>query len=139
MHSYLGQCQCGAVTCSIKLPEVISGYSPRRCDCDFCFAKNILYLSEPKGNLTVSTDKPLERLQQGSEQAVFLQCVDFKDVITVSYSFASGLRGALNANLLSDSNSFKPAEVVSPKQLAPEDNVKHWKEFWMPLEILTNK
>lgn len=135
MHQYAGKCDCGEVTFTINLPQTIDLFSPRQCDCDFCMARNIAYLSHPKGYLVIETTGRLASQQQGSKQAGFLTCPQCESVIAASLNLENGLIGALNANLLSDSSLLPPATIVSPKLLDAQNKRDRWQQVWSKITI----
>ncbi len=79
-----GACPCTRVKIRLMLPEPIEQYSPRACDCNFCIAREIAYLSDPRGSLDIDSTEPIEIQRQGSNQAGFLTCAACHTVIAVS-------------------------------------------------------
>ncbi|NVJ67506.1 MAG: aldehyde-activating protein [Gammaproteobacteria bacterium] len=139
MNLYYGACSCGKVKLEFHSMLKLSIFAERRCDCDFCSARKIGYLSEPHGNLTIINQKPLKSYQQGSKQADFLACPDCDDVICASYQSdkqSKGLIGSLNAKLLDEYLLLGSSETVSPKKLIVDDKLERWKQIWMPIEII---
>ncbi len=132
---YKGACQCGDVRVELSLSGSLSGYSARACDCDFCRARNIAWLSDPQGRLRIRADRPLAALSQGSRQARFMVCRDCEQVICVAHQFESGWKGAVNAALLDEREQLSPAQTVSPKRLGPDDKKARWDQVWCPLDI----
>jgi hypothetical protein len=135
MHAVTGTCRCGAVSCNIQLPQPPGSYAPRRCDCDFCTARDLLYLSDPNGQLRISANSALIRLTQGSAQAEFLACSQCQTVVAVCYREAEICVGAINASLLQPQNTFAAAVTVQPKLLAAETKTERWKQLWTPLVV----
>lgn len=134
-HSYAGKCQCGATSLSLELPKPIEYYQPRACDCDFCTARDIAYLSEPTARLTINSDSDLSKYQQGSNQAEFLACAKCDSVIAASFKEGTKRIGSVNANLLCDRESLASAVTVSPKQLSADEKKLRWQELWMSIII----
>ncbi|WP_448548031.1 aldehyde-activating protein [Thalassotalea fusca] len=117
MESHQGKCPCGNVTVKITLPDDLSSYHPRACDCDFCTARDISYLSNPAGLLVITTDVPLTAQKQGSNQASFITCSSCQTVIAASLQQDTVFIGALNATLLFDVSKLGTPARVSPKLL----------------------
>lgn len=136
-HTYSGQCQCGLVKLSIELPEPLENLSPRQCDCDFCMARDIRYLSHPKGVITIGSDSGLTRQQQGSNQADFVTCNQCEMVVAVCCRFEQQSKGAINTQVLDNKEQLQTAIVASPKLLAAEDKYQRWQQLWATLEGLT--
>jgi hypothetical protein len=130
-----GRCQCGNVSVCINLPTDLESHAARRCDCDFCTHRGICYLSHPDGALEINAAKPLEHLQQGSNQARFLNCPGCDSVVAVVLALEEGLQGALNANLLDDQNRLQEAVTVSPKHLDPDQKRLRWSGVWCAVKI----
>lgn len=136
MHS--GQCECGQTKVKIRLPDSLCEYNPRACDCDFCLARGITYLSHPDGELAIESDMPLEIQKQGSNQASFITCTQCKTVIAASLQQSGRLIGALNAQLLSDFSQLQPAVTVSPKKLDASEKVARWQTLWLNIRVNGN-
>jgi hypothetical protein len=130
-----GTCICGDVRCNIQLPQPAAAYAPRRCDCDFCTAQQLLYLSDAKGQLRIRANTRLTRIKQGSEQAEFLACSHCQTVVAVCYREAEICVGAINASLLQPQSQFATAVTVQPKLLAAETKTERWKQLWTPLVV----
>lgn len=54
---------------SLTLPNPLRHYQPRACDCEFCTALNVAYLSDARGKLEIFSSGSIQIIQQGSEQA----------------------------------------------------------------------
>lgn len=135
MHILSGSCHCGRCTVTLTLPQPPGSYAPRRCDCDFCTARHLLYLSDPNGQLHISANSALTRLKQGSEQAEFLACSQCHTIVAVCYREAENCVGAINANLLQPQHPFAEAVTVQPRLLAAETKTERWKQLWTPLVV----
>jgi len=135
MHAVTGTCRCGAVSWNIQLPQPPASYAPRRCDCDFCTARHLLYLSDPNGQLHISANSALARIRQGSEQAEFLACSHCQTVVAVCYQEAKISVGAINASLLQPQSQFAAPVTVQPRLLAADTKTERWKQLWTPLVV----
>lgn len=135
MFCYLGLCSCGKVKVELLLPHELSGYAPRACDCAFCTIHDVAYLSDPDGQFTITCEYPPKMAQQGSNQASFLMCASCGDVLCATYSFDNKLKGALNVKVLNDFPHLAKAQVVSPRQLSPQQKVARWKRLWSTVYI----
>jgi hypothetical protein len=135
MKSNAGQCPCGQVTFTLSLPNTLDQYSPRACDCDFCTARHIVYLSDPMGELTIESQTPLALLRQGSNQAGFITCNQCNTVIAASLQCDNQLLGALNATLLLAFPTLQQPVVVSPKHLSADAKIERWKSVWLGIKV----
>lgn len=135
MFTSHGACSCAGVKVRIRLPDPIEQYSPRACDCDFCIARGIAYLSDPRGSLDIDCIEPIEIQRQGSNQADFLTCATCHTVIAVSVKLEGKLIGALNSSLLSHHQRLQSATQVSPKLLLPKDKLERWQSVWLKMTI----
>ena len=122
----------------MALPRELEEYSPRKCDCDFCMMRNASSLSHPGGSLHIETLAPLTINKHGSEQASFLTCSNCNSLVCVVCQFATGLKGAVNAKLLSESGRLKNPVVVSPKQLSPKEKLSRWESLWLDVRLNGN-
>lgn len=134
-YQYIGQCRCGRVKLEFTLPGPLAQFSPRLCDCDFCTARNIAYLSHPEGEIRIASDQPLHRYRQGSNQAEFLACSQCDTVMGVTAELAGSHKGAVNANQLEKAGQLQQATVVSPKQLGAEEKLARWQQLWSTVTI----
>ena len=132
---YLGGCRCGNVSIELSLPEILSNFVPRACDCNFCTEREITYPSDPQGQLVVSSLSPLKTLKQGSNQASFKHCPNCHEVICVAYRFENNYKGALNIRLLDKQSLLPQAQTVSPKELSPQQKLVRWKSVWLSVVI----
>jgi len=134
-----GRCNCGEVSFSLALSQPLNTYTPRVCDCDFCIARGIIYLSDPKGSLELHSKLPLKTVVQGSGQAKFLSCVSCDSVVAVIYCFEAGLKGAVNANLINGREQLQKVIVVSPKLLSPTEKIERWNSVWLQVTVHDHK
>jgi hypothetical protein len=123
------------VRVSLSLPQALSHYAPRKCDCDFCVARNIAYLSVSEGRLEVNSHDALLIQRQGSKQGSFQTCQSCSTVIAVTTLVDDKLIGSLNAKLLDNFACMNKIENVSPKTLSAIAKRTRWKSLWMPTFI----
>jgi hypothetical protein len=130
-YEYVGACGCGLVSFNVELPNSICEYQPRACDCGYCVERKSSYLSDPEGALVIFDAHHLKREQQGDLQAVFHRCLNCGDLVAVTYAFESGLKGALNAALLSSILIHHQPLNVSSKALSVSEKLERWNASWM--------
>ena len=128
---YNAQCQCGHITFKVDLPEDLSEYSPRQCDCDFCVPRKISYLSDPQGILFIDKKDFANTKMQGDKIAEFICCPKCDDVIAAIFKTKDEFKGAANANLLAEKYLLQDPITVSPKTLAKDEKIKRWQNLWM--------
>ncbi len=127
---YVSKCNCGSITISCHFPLPIEEYSARKCDCDFCMARGLSYLSDVNGTIFFSSSNKMNQLTQGSGQAKFWQCAKCEDVIAVTHAYNSEIRGAVSKALFDDKYSLKPSICVSPKKLSASEKTNRWSSVW---------
>jgi len=135
MFEYLGCCHCDEIQLSIEIPEHISQYSPRACDCDFCLQHTVEYLSHPEGKMHIRARGKLKALEQGSNQAAFLCCAQCGDVIAATLLIGDRRLGAVNACLLDEYPKMQMSKTVSPKLLEPAQKLARWQSVWFKLVV----
>ncbi len=135
MNTTHGKCRCGHIKLLVSLPEALESYSPRECDCDFCSARGIEYLSDPAGQITITGIEPLVVSRQGSDQAQFLSCNRCRVVVAVVLELENHLIGAVNAPLLDSYHRFGQKSVVSPRLLEANEKRSRWESIWSAVEI----
>jgi hypothetical protein len=133
MHN--GQCSCGAIQFHLELPASLNQYHPRACDCDFCVANNIQYLSDPKGTLFLSPSALQNFQRQGSGQAAFITCQNCKNIVAAISHFDDKIKGAVNAQLLAQKAELAEPQTVSPKYLSAEEKRERWLTLWLNVVV----
>ncbi|MDP6264871.1 MAG: hypothetical protein QGG98_06420 [Pseudomonadales bacterium] len=75
-NRYSGSCHCGNIQLEFTTKIPHSEIQPRICTCSFCSKHNAVYISDPKGDLAVSVENPLEisAYQHGTNTAGFIVC-----------------------------------------------------------------
>lgn len=127
---YTGTCTCKKIEVVATFPRAIETYEARACDCDFCVARNLAYLSDANGTLSFSPRSGLQPLTQGSGQAVFWQCTSCHDVVAVTHEQDGQTRGAAAKSVFSDEHPLRPSVTVSPKTLSPQEKPQRWQQVW---------
>lgn len=127
---YFLRCHCGNVNVSATFPHPVEEYVARKCDCDFCMAHDLAYLSDVNATFTLSSNSPMTKLKQGSQQATFWQCKNCKEVVAVTSENNGETRGALSKNLFTDKYPLKPSVIVSPKTLSATEKSERWPTVW---------
>ncbi len=127
---HTGRCSCGARTYHIALPDALASHSPRACDCDFCQARSVAWLSAPGARIRLDGAAAWDRQRQGSGQALFLCCPFCQDLLAVVAEFDDGWRGAVNGNLGQGRAALGAPQVVSPRKLDAQSKRSRWGELW---------
>lgn len=133
IHS--GTCDCNQIELYVRLPEPLSSYSPRACDCDFCSENDLVFLSDPSGSLELLSTISLEHITQGSGQAEFLRCMNCEQIVAVTTEVDGVLIGSVNSDCLYDAELLSVATPVSIHSLSPKDKKARWDKTWMPVMI----
>ncbi|EKE87534.1 glutathione-dependent formaldehyde-activating protein [Idiomarina xiamenensis] len=136
MNTLTTTCHCGSVRLSLTLPKPAERYHPRRCDCDFCTQRGLVYLSDAKGNMLIQSKLPLHRQRQGSHLADFLSCPQCDTTLATAFITPAGnCVGAANATLFPDDSFADPIDI-SPKQLSAAEKAERWARLWTPLRVV---
>ena len=135
LNEYKGHCRCQLTGLTFSTAQPLYQFTPRACDCDYCMADDVAYMSDPHGELTISARIPLIEEKQGSEQATFLRCSGCHQVVAACHVSDKGMIGAFNSRMLDDKSELQPAEPSSPKQLPAEKKLKRWRLIWMPVTV----
>jgi hypothetical protein len=134
-YQYTGNCRCAQVSFLLTLPNPLEHYQARACDCDFCTARRVAYLSDNKAWVSISGESALKSVRQGSEQAEFQLCSNCGDLVLVSYLFDTGLKGAVNAALLDSFSLMDKPVSVSPKKLSASEKLIRWEGVWLAVQL----
>lgn len=127
-----GRCRCGDVTIAVHLSGAAQTHEPRACDCDFCRARDVAYLSDPAGRLTirVAPRGGLDRQRQGSGQVECLSCLRCDALVAAVYTEGARTWGTANSRLLAHRERLGPDAVVSPAKLSAADKRRRWRQLW---------
>lgn len=136
MKRYDGHCSCGRIQFTVRLPRPIEQYRLRQCDCNYCSQKQLKYLSDPQGAISVCDQSQFDIEHQGSGQASFYLCPTCNDMILCAGNFPSGTKGAVNACLIETVQENHQTETVSPAQLSAVAKRKRWENVWSPINFL---
>lgn len=133
-----GGCSCGKTQFEVHFPKPLAEYVARRCDCDFCVARNIEYLSDPDATLKIPRDALESFDTQGSEQARFLKCAENScgEVFAVVYENSGKYYGAVNKNRLVNASVVQESQTVSPKKLSSDVKSERWQQLWCKVEFV---
>ncbi len=136
-YHHKGRCRCGLVSFEFQSPKDLPDQSPRQCDCDYCAShgKPIL-LSDPEGQLVVTSSQVVTRETQGSGQAEMLFCPECGNMLGASLQDDSQTIGVVNGALLDEVKRLPMPQIVSPKKLSAEEKRIRWRSIWTPTKIV---
>lgn len=136
-YQHNGRCSCGQVSLEFHSSRDLPDQSPRICDCDYCAShgKPIL-LSDPAGQLVVTSSQAVAKETQGSGQAQMLFCPGCGNMLGASLENDSQIIGVVNGALLDEANRLPACQIVSPKKLSAEEKRTRWLSIWTPTEII---
>jgi hypothetical protein len=106
------------------------------CDCDYCTALGIGYLSDPQSQIAFMSTAPLDYEKQGSEQATFLLCSNCQTLVGVCYITENISVGSLNATLLDKFENLQASVTISPKKLSNMEKLERWGDLWSQVRIV---
>ena len=136
MYQYSGTCNCGKVVIEFSSPRKISRYTSRKCDCVYCLARGIEYLSDPQGQIIFISKDPLDYEKQGSEQATFLLCSNCQTLVGVCYVNKDISVGSLNARILDKFEHLQGSVNVSLKKLSDIEKLGRWSDLWSQVRMV---
>ena len=138
-YHHKGHCRCAKVSLEFHSSKDLPDQSPRQCDCDYCAShgKPIL-LSDPDGQLVVTSSQAVTKETQGSGQAQMLFCPSCGNMLGASLKNDSQIIGVVNGALLDEVNRLPSAQIVSPKKLSADEKRSRWLSIWTPTKIIVN-
>ena len=126
-----GRCKCGEITFTIAVDVDPIDLKPRSCDCDYCKSNPSSIISHPTMVIELSVYiSQLNIAQNGDALANFYRCAQCNSLICVGCELDGKMRGAVNADLLSNRTELGTIVYISPKLLSPKEKIKRWKELW---------
>jgi hypothetical protein len=132
---YLSSCSCASIQVELSLPNPIESYQPRECDCEFCEAHGLAYISDKLGTLTIKSSASINILKQGSKQASFVQCSHCEQVVAVTYRAKQVIKGAVSVALFAKDYALGQYQSVSPKVLSANDKRERWSTLWLTVVL----
>ncbi len=69
-------------------------------------------------------------IQNGDQLASFYYCDNCDDLLAVGCNLNGQLRGAVNSNLLHDTNQFGKAIQIQPRLLSSSEKLDRWGKLW---------
>lgn len=136
-YSHKGRCGCGQVSFKFHSSKDLPDQSPRQCDCDYCAShgKPIL-LSDPTGQLVVTSSQAMTKETQGSGQVEMLFCSSCRNTLGASLKHDNQIIGVVNGALLDEADRLPCPQIVSPKKLAAEEKRIRWLSIWTPAKFV---
>jgi hypothetical protein len=94
MHDYLGRCTCGRVEIHLNSSLEPSEFQPRSdaATCAFCREHDGVWISDPKGMLTLASDDGTSVRTFASEQVQFHFCPECHDLTYAIFDDGSGTK-----------------------------------------------
>ena len=136
-YHHKGRCSCGMVCFEFQSAKDLPDQSPRQCDCDYCASHgHPVLLSDPEGQLIVTSSQVVTRETQGSGQAEMLFCPGCGNTLGATLQNDSQTIGVVNGALLDEVNRLPVPQTVSPKKLSAEEKRIRWLSIWTPTRIL---
>jgi hypothetical protein len=128
-----GGCYCGNITLRLDLSQRADRLTPRACDCDFCTMNGAAWVSDPDAALEIEiqNEAAVTLFEQGSETARFWLCQRCGVVTAVTCDIEGVRKGAVNARVMLERDSFAPTEPASPKQLDTDTKLARWDKLWI--------
>lgn len=134
MNIEQASCHCGNISVQATFTNMLSEYTPRACDCDFCIKNGAAYISDSKGKLNIFIKNSDETTfyKQGAHLVELLICKKCGVMVSVTYTDKGEVYAGLNSKTLDNRNLLAPSQAASPKLLSSEEKIKRWKEIWFP-------
>ena len=136
-YHHKGRCSCGQVSLEFHSSKDLPDQSPRQCDCDYCASHGKpIFLSDPAGQLVVTSGQSVKKEIQGSGQAQMLFCPSCGNMLGASLENDSQTVGVVNGALLDEVKRLPASQIVSPKKLSAEEKRTRWLSIWTPTKII---
>ena len=135
-YSHKGQCSCGQVSFEFLSSKDLPDQSPRQCDCKYCASHGKpTLLSDPTGQLIVTSSQAMTKETQGSGQVEMLFCPSCGNTLGASLKHDNQTIGVVNGLLLDEADRLPAPQIVSPKKLSPEEKRIRWLSIWTPAKF----
>src|SRR5215469_4824393 len=126
-----GGCHCGNIRVRVELEREPAGYAPRACDCEFCRKHGAVWVSDPRGSLSIELrdERDTGRYAQGDRVAEMLLCRNCGVLVCALWQ-EQRLYGVVNANILAQRAVFADTKPVSPRTLSADAKRSRWQAIW---------
>jgi hypothetical protein len=136
-YHHVGRCSCGNVSFEFHSSKDLPDQSPRQCDCDYCASHGEpILLSDPGGQLVVTSSQAVTKETQGSGQAQMLFCPGCGNMLGASLENDSKIIGVVNGALLDETDRLPVSQIISPKKLSAEEKRTRWRSIWTPTKFV---
>lgn len=138
MHTYAGQCHCGAIRATLEATKPAAELQARACQCSFCTRHGAMTVSDPAGRATFEIARAaLNRYQFETRTGTSLLCARCGMYAGVVLEDEGKVWSAINVRGLAVPE-FKDrvAERVVYEGENPQARVARRKQKWTPTEIV---
>ena len=126
---YKGSCKCNRWRVEVKITEPLDSFAPRICDCSYCQDNPSRIISDPKMAIEFIGEGVSIR-KNGDQIANFYHCNDCGILLAAGCRLDGQLRGAVNSNLLHDSNQLGEPIQIQPRLLSTDEKLERWNKLW---------
>ncbi len=131
-----GQCQCGNLR--IHWQNIDLSLVPRVCQCEFCRARALAWVSKSGTRVTLAIANPgLHRILHQGTATVDFHCCTFCDTLVMATCTSDGTTyGALNANCMANPQGFgEPVPVTLDRDPLPQRMERRRRNWCAPVII----
>ena len=139
MYSIKGECHCGNISYLAVVPNKLSTYTPRICDCYFCTTHNIAYVSDCDGTLAINIKHPklIHKVRQNNGLVDFFLCNICQVITNACYEENGHIYSSVNVNTTKQPLHFGNSTTIHVTNLSAKDKVKRWKNIWFKQVSIT--
>jgi hypothetical protein len=138
--NYLGSCPCKKWKISVSTAEPLGSFNPRVCDCEYCQSHPSALISEPRMAIELlNNGGTLVVNGNGDALASFYHCDTCGELLAVGCEIDGQRRGAVNALLLDQKDSFGKPVPIQPRLLSAVEKLNRWGKLWGSLNGVDSK
>ncbi len=132
-----GSCRCNNI--ELHWHTVDLSLVPRACQCDYCRAQAVAWVSKSGSRVEVLIRKTslYKTVQQGSMSALFHECSHCKQVVCATAEINGDRYGVLNANVMRNKLGFEAAVEMNLSEQSPEEKQSRWQANWCCPVVIT--
>jgi hypothetical protein len=137
--SIRGSCKCNNI--EIIWHNVDRSLVPRECQCDYCVAKGVSYVSKSGTRVEVQIRKEnLHHIhQQGTMSAKFHECMSCGELVFVTAEIEEELYCSLNASCIKNPFEFGASIKMQLHNQTETERRRRWRENWCHPVLITSQ
>ena len=137
--SMYGSCSCRNIEVRWQITDL--SLVPRACQCSYCTSKETAYVSKSRSKFEaiIHDDACYGKVQHGSKNATFHECMNCDVVVFVTAVIDGEVYGALNAKCLINKMGFSTPVLTDFSRESGTQKQERWRRNWCWPVLITSQ